>query len=76
MSAVMNFTIYRRDVQLEKNDRLMSVHTSSYSGAAWWKIITFTCSSKEIAGLDTKFVNSLLTVFSCGELTAGMNLLA
>ena len=24
---------------------------------------------------DTKFVNSRLTVFSCGELTAGMNLL-
>ena len=48
------------------------------------KIITFSCSSKEIAGLkkkkknyydDTKFVNSRLTVFSCGELTAGMNLL-
>ena len=46
------------------------------------KIITCTCSGKEIAGLeeeeyydDTKFVNSRLTVFSCGELTAGMNLL-
>ena len=24
---------------------------------------------------DTKFVNSRLTVFSCGELTVGMNLL-
>ena len=34
MCAVMNFTIYRRDMQLEKNDRLMSVHTSSYSGDA------------------------------------------
>ena len=33
----MNFTIYRRDMQLEKNDRLMSVNTSSYCGDAWWK---------------------------------------
>ena len=47
------------------------------------KIITCTCSDKEIAGKkkkknyydDTKFVNSHLTVFSCGELAAGMNLL-
>ena len=45
------------------------------------KIITCTCSGKEIAGLkkkkndDTKFVNSRLTVFWCGELTAGTNLL-
>ena len=44
------------------------------------KIITCTYSSKEIADLkkyydDTKFVNSRLTVFSCGELMAGMNLL-
>ena len=46
------------------------------------KIITCTCSSKERAGKeeeeyyydDTKFVNLRLTVFSCGELTAGMNL--
>ena len=41
-------------MQLEKNDRLMSVHTSSYSGDAWWKNYTFTCSSKEIAGLNKK----------------------
>ena len=53
------------------------------------KIITFTCSSKERAGMnkkknnyddgddddDTKFVNSRLTVFSREELTASMNLL-
>ena len=28
-----------------------------------------------IPSYDTKFVNSRLTVFSCGELTVGMNLL-
>ena len=46
------------------------------------KIITCTCSGKGDSGGeeeeyydDTKFVNSRLTVFSCGELTAGMNLL-
>ena len=54
MFAVMNFTIYRRDMQLDKNDRLMFVHTSIYFGDAWWKIITFTCSNMEIAGLNKR----------------------
>ena len=48
MFAVMNFTIYRRDMQLEKNDRLMSVHTSATLKTLGGKIITFTCSSKKI----------------------------
>ena len=73
-----------RDMQLEKNDRLMSVHTSSYSRDAWWKNYYLYLLQKGDSGFkeeeeedydDTKFVNSRLTVFSCGELTAGMNLL-
>ena len=47
-------------MQLEKNDRLMSVHTSSYTEDAWWKIITFTCSSEEIAGLKKKKKNMMM----------------
>ena len=54
MFAVMNFTIYRRDMQLEKNDCLMSVHTSATLEGLGGKIITFTCSNKEIAGLNKK----------------------
>ena len=70
-------------MQLEKNDRLMSCTHLATLETLGGKIITCTCSGEEIAGLkkknnnydDTKFVNSRLTVFSCGELTAGMNLL-
>ena len=74
-------------MQLQKNDRLMSVHTSSYSGDAWWKNYYLYLFQYGDSGFeqeeeeyyydddDTKFVNSRLTVFSCGELTADMNLL-
>ena len=82
MFAVENFTIYRRDMRLEKNHSLMSVHTSSYSGDAWLKNYHLYLFRQGDSGFkeeeyydDTKFVNSRLTVFSCGELTAGMNLL-
>ena len=77
-SFYVNFTIYRRDMQLEKNDRLRSCTPLATLETLGRKIITCTCSGKEIAGLKEeyyKFVNSRLTVFSCGELTAGMNLL-
>ena len=83
MFAVMNFTIYRRDMQLEKNDRLMSCTPLATLETLGGKIITCTCSCEEIAGFkeeeyyydDTKFVNSRLTVFSYGELTVELNLL-
>ena len=62
MFAVMNFTIYHRDIQLEKNDRLMSVHTSSYTlETLGGKIITCSCSGKEIAGLKKKKKNIMMT---------------
>ena len=57
----MNFTIYRRDMQLEKNDRLMSTPLATLETLGG-KIITFICSNKEIAGLNKKKKNIISLV--------------
>ena len=49
-------TIYRRNLRREKNDRLMSVHTSIDYGNVWCKISARACSGKEIAGLQRKMI--------------------
>ena len=65
----------------EKNDRLMSVHTSIDYGDIWWKKISAEArSGKRIAGLlkkkmmmMTKIVKSCMSRFSRGKLEAGKN---
>ena len=50
-------TIYRRNLRREKNDRLVSVHTSIDCGEAFGeKISAEACSGKEIAGLLKKMM--------------------
>ena len=70
-----NPTIYRRNLRREKNDRLVSVHTSIDYGDVWSKNHAEACSGKEIAGLLKKMMmkKSRMSGFSRGKLEAGRN---
>ena len=51
-----NPTIYRRNLRREKNDRLVSMHTSVDYGNVWSKNSAEACSGKEMAGLLKKMM--------------------
>ena len=72
-------TIYRRNLRREKNDRLVSVHTSIDCERFSEKISAEACSGKEIAGLLKKMMMNReiaklhMSGFSRGKPEAGRN---